>query len=135
MQHINDAQPLVTVRPAQTVDTVQGLPAFVGISALTAGATGIGMNVVEFPPGAVADPHFHDGYETAIYLMSGRVETRYGDGLAHTMVNEAGDFLFIPAGAPHQPRNLSPTEPARALVARNTPAEQESVVAYPARRS
>ncbi len=127
MQHDNDRRRIVTVRPAQAVDTVQGLPAFVGISA----ATGIGMNVVEFPPGAVADPHYHDGFETAIYLLIGRVETRYGHGLLHTVVNEPGDFLFIPAGVPHQPRNLSATEPARALVARNTPAEQESVVAYP----
>jgi uncharacterized RmlC-like cupin family protein len=31
---------------------------------------------------------------------------------------------------PHQPRNLSDSEPARALVARNTATEQESVVAY-----
>jgi uncharacterized RmlC-like cupin family protein len=50
--------------------------------------------------------------------------------LRHTCVNEPGDFLFIPGGVPHQPRNLSDTEPARALVARNTPSEQESVVAY-----
>ena len=39
--------------------------------------------------------------------------------------------MFIPAGVPHQPRNVSTTEPARALVARNTPNEQESVVPYP----
>ncbi len=123
---------IVTVRPAEPVDTLQRLPAFVGISDATAGSTGIGMNVVVIPPGAAAEPHYHDGFETAIYLLSGRVETRYGDGLQQVCVNEAGDFLFIPAGVPHQPRNLSDTEPARALVARNTPNEQESVVAYPA---
>jgi uncharacterized RmlC-like cupin family protein len=122
---------IVTVRPAEPVDTLQRLPAFVGISEATAGSTGIGMNVVVIPPGAAAEPHYHDGFETAIYLLSGRVETRYGDGLQQVCVNEAGDFLFIPAGVPHQPRNLSDTEPARALVARNTPNEQESVVACP----
>ena len=121
---------IVTVRPTEPVETLQRLPAFVGISGATAGATAIGMNLVIIPPGATADAHFHDGYETAIYLLSGRVETRYGDNLRHPCVNEPGDFLFIPAGVPHQPRNLSATEPARALVARNTPSEQESVVAY-----
>jgi uncharacterized RmlC-like cupin family protein len=121
---------IITVRPAEPVDTLQRLPAFVGISDTTAGSTGIGMNVVVIPPGAAAEPHYHDGFETAIYLLSGRVETRYGDGLHEVCVNEAGDFLFIPVGVPHQPRNLSDTEPARALVARNTPNEQESVVAY-----
>ena len=124
-------QRLVTVRPTEAVDTLQRLPAFVGISNATAGSTGIGLNVVVIPPGATADAHFHDGFETAIYLLSGRVETRYGEGLRHSCVNEAGDFLFIPPGVPHQPRNLSATEPARALVARNTAAEQESVVSYP----
>ena len=71
------------------------------------------MNVVVIPPGATAQAHYHDGFETAIYLLTGHVETRYGDDLRHTCVNRAGDFLFIPAGVPHQPRNLSATEPAR----------------------
>jgi uncharacterized RmlC-like cupin family protein len=119
---------IVTVRPAEPVATARRLPAFVGISAETADSTGIGMNVVVIPPGASAEAHYHDGFETAIYLLSGRVGTRYGEGLSHTTTNEAGDFLFIPAGVPRQPRNLSSTEPARALVARNTPSEQESVV-------
>jgi uncharacterized RmlC-like cupin family protein len=122
---------IVTVRPDQPVDTLQRLPAFVGISDETAGSSGIGMNLVVIPPGAAADPHYHDGFETAIFILSGRVETRYGEDLRHTCVNETGDFLYIPAGVPHQPRNLSDTEPARAIVARNTPNEQESVVAYP----
>ena len=124
------ANGIITVRPDEPVDTLQRLPAYVGISDSTAGSTGIGMNLVIIPPGATADAHFHDGFETAIYLLSGRVETRYGDGLRNVCVNEAGDFLFIPAGVPHQPRNLSTTEPARALVARNTANEQESVVPY-----
>jgi uncharacterized RmlC-like cupin family protein len=122
---------IVTVRPTDPVDTLQQLPAYVGVSAETAGATAIGMNLVVIPPGGRAEAHYHDGFETAIFLLSGRVETRYGAGLSETCVNEAGDFLYIPAGVPHQPRNLSHTEPARAIVARNTAAEQESVVAYP----
>jgi uncharacterized RmlC-like cupin family protein len=45
-------------------------------------------------------------------------------------VLEAGDFLFIGPGVPHQPVNLSATETARAVVARNDPSEQEHVVPY-----
>ena len=62
--------------------------------------------------------------------MSDRVETRYGPGLRQSMINEGGDFIFIPANVPHQPVNLSTTEPAHAIVARNDPNEQESVVVY-----
>jgi uncharacterized RmlC-like cupin family protein len=119
---------LVVVRPAAAVPTRQGLPAVVGVSGATTGATGLGMNLVEIPPGGAAEPHAHVGFETAIYLLEGVVETRYGDGLEHRVTSVAGDFLFIAPGVPHQPRNLSTTLPVRAIVARNTPAEQESVV-------
>jgi uncharacterized RmlC-like cupin family protein len=110
--------------------TKQRLPYFVGVGQATAGATGISMNLVVIPPGASAEPHFHRGFETAIYILGGRVETRYGRRLAKTLVDQAGDFLFIPAGVPHQHVNLSTTEPARAIVARNDANEQESVVPY-----
>ena len=120
----------VTVRPAVATETVQGLPYFVGISGDNAGAMGLSMSLVEVPPGAVSEPHVHDGYETAIYVLSGRVETRYGAKLEHAVINEAGDFLFVPPGLPHQAVNLSNVEPARAIVARNDPAERERVIPY-----
>ena len=46
------------------------------------------------------------------------------------MIHEAGDFIFIPPNVPHQPRNLSASEPAIAVVSRNDPNEQENVVLY-----
>jgi uncharacterized RmlC-like cupin family protein len=121
---------IVTVRPAKTTMTKQQLPNFVGISGASAGAEHLSMNLVIIPPGGAAQPHVHRGYETAIYLLQGRVETRYGPGLRKSVIHEAGDFIFIPADVPHQPVNLSDTEPAQALVARNDPNEQESVVPY-----
>ncbi|PSB50255.1 cupin [Chamaesiphon polymorphus CCALA 037] len=121
---------IVTVRPDTDTMTRQRLPYFVGISAATAGSQGISMNLVVIPPASSAEPHFHRDYETAIYLIEGRVETRYGEGLKQSIINEAGDFIFIPPGVPHQPFNLSATTPARALVARNDPNEQENVVLY-----
>lgn len=124
---------IITVRPETTTMTRQHLPNFVGISAATTGASGISMNLVIIPAGGAAEPHLHRNYETAIYLLKGRVETRYGEGLRQSVINEAGDFIFIPANVPHQPINLSDTEPAQAIVARNDANEQESVEAYDAR--
>jgi uncharacterized RmlC-like cupin family protein len=69
----------------------------------------------------------HKGYESVIYLLKGRVRTLYGEGLAKSVVNEAGDFLYIPADLPHKPINLSDSEAAEAIVARTDPNEQESV--------
>ena len=119
-----------TVRPEREVLTRQRLPYFLGISGATAGSTGLSMHLVVIPPGAKSEPHSHRGYETAIYVLEGRVQTRFGPRLESTIVNEAGDFLYIPAGVPHQAINLSATEPARAIVARNDPAEQDNVVPY-----
>jgi uncharacterized RmlC-like cupin family protein len=121
---------IVTVRPELPTETLQRLPNFVGISEVTAGATGLSMNLVSIPPGAQAEPHLHVGFETAIYLLKGRVETRYGENLGQSVINREGDFIFIPAGVPHQPRNLSDTESALAVVARNNANEQETVQLY-----
>lgn len=123
---------VVTVRPVATTMTRQQLPYFFGISESTAGSRGISMNLVVIPPGGSATPHIHRQYETAIYLLKRRVETRYGKGLKQSVINQAGDFLFIPPGVPHQPFNLSQTEAAEAIVARNDPNEQENVIAYDA---
>jgi uncharacterized RmlC-like cupin family protein len=88
------------------------------------------MHLVVIPPGGKAIAHYHDGFETTIYIIKGRAETKYGEGLEHSSINEAGDFLFIPPNLPHQPINLSETEEVIAVVARNDPREQESVVIY-----
>ena len=121
---------LQPIRPERAVATRQRLPYFVGVSGASAGATGLSMHLVVIPPGARSEPHAHRGHETAIYVLEGRVETRWGEGLAQSVVSEPGDFLFIPPGVPHQAINLSASEPARAIVARNDPAEQDNVVPY-----
>ncbi|MCC7121993.1 MAG: cupin domain-containing protein [Gammaproteobacteria bacterium] len=123
-------QTVTAIRPGEAVTTIQQLPYFVGISGRTAQATGLSMHVVVIPPGARAQPHRHLGYETGLYVLSGRVLTRWGDRLEHETISEAGDFLFVPPGIPHEAVNLSATEPARAVVARNHPGEQDLVEVY-----
>ena len=125
----DDDGEIVTIRPAHTTDTKQGLPVFQGISGENSGAKHLCLNKVVIPPGAAAHAHLHRDHETAIFLMQGRVETFYGERLEKSVVNEAGDFIYIPAGVPHKPVNLSTTEAAIAIVARTDPNEQESVEA------
>ena len=122
---------IVTVRATEATQSKQALPMFTGISAQTAGAKGLSLTKVIIPPGGSAKAHVHKGYESAVYLLQGRVETRYGEGLKKSVVNVAGDFIFVPPDVPHQPFNLSDSEPAIAIVARNDPNEQEHVVLYP----
>ena len=121
---------IVTVRPTEQVMSKQRLPYFFGVSEETSGARGLSMSLVVIPPGGAAEPHYHRDFETAIYMLEGSVETRYGKGLRQRVTHRPGDFLFIPPGVPHQPVNLSDREPARAIVARNHPSANEEVVFY-----
>ena len=120
------------LRPDREVISRQRLPYFIGISGQTVGARGLSMHIVVIPPGAKAEPHLHVGYETGIFVLEGRVLTRWGPALENEVISEAGDFLFVPPGVPHEAVNLSATSPARAVVARNDPAEQDKVLPYAA---
>ena len=127
---LNLKRKVVTVRPKEYITTKQNLPYYVGISQETAGAKGLSMNLVVIPPGGSPKAHYHKDFETAIYLLKGKVETRFGENLQESKINEEGDFVFIPPGVPHKPVNLSKTEPALAIVSRNDPNEHENVVGY-----
>ena len=122
-----EADEIVTIRPLTTVDNLQGLKQFVGISGANTGARGLSMNRVVIPPGGQAAAHRHVGSESAIFLLAGRVRTFYGPCLEKSLINQAGDFLFIPPGVVHMPVNLSASEAAIAIVARNDANEQEHV--------
>ena len=125
-----DDRTVQALRPDREEMTRQRLPYFIGISGRTVGARGLSMHIVVIPPGARAEPHRHVGYETGIYVLEGRVLTRWGASLEHEVVSEPGDFLFVPPDVPHEAINLSATEAARAIVARNDPEEQEKVEPY-----
>jgi uncharacterized RmlC-like cupin family protein len=128
---MNDEAPKVQgITPGEAVMSVQRLPYFVGISGRTVKSKGLSMHLVVIPPGARAEPHSHIGYETGIYVLEGTVRTRWGANLEHDVVSRPGEFLFVPPGVPHEAINLSATQPARAVVARNDPDEQDKVQPY-----
>jgi uncharacterized RmlC-like cupin family protein len=117
----------VVIRGGKPFSGRQGLAYFEGISAESAGSEGLCMHLLDLPPGAEALPHLHESHETAILVLSGRAGMRYGEGLSEELEVGDGDFLYIPAGMPHQPFNAS-DEPCRAVIARTDPNEQESVI-------
>ncbi len=121
---------LVCVRANEDATTKRNLNYFMGVSEKTAGTRHLSMNLVQVPPGGKAEPHYHDGFETTLYILEGRVENRFGEGLKKSVIAEKGDFLFIPPGVPHQPVNLSDTEPALAIISRSIASEEEPVIPY-----
>jgi uncharacterized RmlC-like cupin family protein len=121
----------VVVHADEQRRTLQGLTNFPGISATSAGASGLCLHLVVFEPGERANAHLHEGHETALFQTEGTVGMWFGDELEQFVEINPGDFLYIPAGMPHKPCNVSTTERAVAVAARTDPNEQESVVLLP----
>ena len=111
-----------------------GIEYKVGMSGKNVGSRSLSMNVAVVPPGAVAFAHIHVGFEVMLYILQGRVRHEYGPDLRFTVDHEAGDFIFIEPGVPHEVLNLSETEPVVAVVARSSAAEWDDIMEYPSRR-
>lgn len=128
------AQERPTCRVVRSTETYQGKQQTsysAAVSAESVGARGLCMHLLSIPPGARAKAHLHENHETSIYVLSGEAGMWYGDQLQEHLTVRSGNFLYIPAGMPHLPYNLSDTEAAVGVVARTDPNEQESVLLLP----
>jgi uncharacterized RmlC-like cupin family protein len=121
---------ILTVRGSGLHRTWNNIRYKTGLSAKNVGAKSLSMNVATIPPGGVAYAHIHVGFEVMLYILQGRVRHEYGPDCSLTVDNEAGDFIFIEPGVPHEVRNLSETEPVVAVVARSDASEWEHIITY-----
>jgi uncharacterized RmlC-like cupin family protein len=101
-----------------------------GLSAKNVGSKKLSMNVATVPPGGIAYAHIHVDFEVMLYILSGRVRHEYGPALEYSIENEAGDFIFIEPGVPHEVFNLSDVEPVVAVVARSDASEWQNIVNF-----
>ncbi len=98
------------------------------VSARTVGSTGLYSSVVTTAPGGKTRIHHHGPCETSIWIESGRARYTWGPtGLDHSMVAEAGDTVYIPAGEIHVEENASDSAPLVVVISRNCP---DSLVVY-----
>jgi uncharacterized RmlC-like cupin family protein len=125
---------LAWVRGAGVSREWNGIRYKLGLSGRNVGSKHLSMNVAVVPPGAVAFAHIHVDFEVMLYILEGRVRHEYGPDLRHTVDHEAGDFIFIEPGVPHEVLNLSDREPVVAVVARSSAAEWDDIVEYPSKR-
>jgi uncharacterized RmlC-like cupin family protein len=93
-----------------------------GVSQGLVGSTGIHLAIATIPVGCSSSPHYHVNCESAIYVVKGKGRFMIGEKLDKALPMEAGDFLYVPAEAVHQPVNDG-TEPLELIVARNTAVE------------
>lgn len=111
-------------------DVPRGVVGGAEISQATTGATNIYMGVFRVPPGARSRPHYHADCESAVYMLSGQLEIRWGDHLEQTLTIGAGDMVYVPPRETHILRNLSNEEPAEYVVARDSPTEDSVEVPW-----
>lgn len=114
------------VKPGPEHGTARGVVGGSEVSAETVGAQGLFMGVFRVPPAGRSRPHFHEGCESACYMLSGQMRISWGDRLQDQVVLEPGDLLYVPPHETHVLENLSETEPAEYVVARNS-ANEDSV--------
>ncbi len=107
-----------------------GIEYALGMSSRNVGARDLSMNLATIPPGGVAGAHIHVDFEVMLYILQGRVRHAYGPGLVNVVENEAGDFIFIEPGVPHEVYNLSHDEPVVAVVARSSADEWDKIIPY-----
>lgn len=103
-----------------------------GLSAKNTSAQNLSMNVATVPPGAIAYAHIHDGFEVMLFLLQGKVRHEYGPNLEHAIEHEAGDFIFIEPGVPHEVFNIG-DENVVAVVARSAADEWDKIVNFPSK--
>ncbi len=125
---------ILVIRGAGTTRGWNGIRYKTGLSGKNVGARKLSMNVATIPPGGVAYAHIHVDFEVMLYILEGKVRHEYGPDLSIKVENEAGDFIFIEPGVPHEVCNMSDTEEVVAVVARSDATEWENIVDYPSNR-
>lgn len=101
-----------------------------GLSAKNVPAKELSINIATIPPNGVAYAHIHVDFEVMLYILEGRVRHEFGTGLKQVVENEAGDFIFIEPGVPHEVFNMSDSEPVVAFVARSSADEWAKIIPY-----
>ena len=116
----------VVISPGGARAGATGVTYAAGVSSTTAGSRALCLQIASLPPGTRAEPHLHEGHESAAYVVAGELVLYHGERLEQRAVAREGDFVYIPAGVPHAPCNESDA-PVVTVLARTDADEQESV--------
>jgi uncharacterized RmlC-like cupin family protein len=100
------------------------------VSPETTGAEHIFMGRCSVPAGSQSLPHYHEDCESAVYMLSGRLNVRWGEDLEHAVSLEPGDMVYVPPRETHLLENPSEDHPAEYVVARDAPDEHSVEVPW-----
>ena len=121
---------ILTIRGGGARRNWNGIHYQQGMSRKNVGTTSLSANIATIPPGGVAYAHIHVDFEVILYIIEGKVRHEFGTGCKQSIENEAGDFIYIKPGVPHEVFNMSDTEPVVAFVARSSADEWDNIISY-----
>jgi len=127
---VEDHDGILTIRGGGAQRDWNGIHYKQGMFCKNVGTTGLSANIATIPPGGVAYAHIHVGFEVILYIIAGKVRHEFGPALKRAVENEAGDFIYIKPGVPHEVFNMSDTEPVVAFVARSSADEWDNIIPY-----
>ena len=127
---VEDHGGLLTIRGGGARRNWNGIHYKQGMSAKNVGTKNLSANIATIPPGGIAYAHIHVDFEVILYIIEGKVRHEFGPGCKQSIENEAGDFIYIKPGVPHEVFNMSDTEPVVAVVARSDASEWENIVNF-----
>jgi uncharacterized RmlC-like cupin family protein len=112
------AQPSDKVHVIRSNELRPGQPT-AGMTRDEAFATGsMWAGLVRTEPGMQSGWHHHGAHETAIYVLSGRMQMESGPGGSEVVEAGVGDFIYVPPEAIHRESNPS-EEQAVAVILRS----------------
>ena len=127
---LEDHGGILTIRGGGARRDWNGIHYKQGMSSKNVRTTNLSANIATIPPGGVAYAHIHVGFEVILYIIEGKVRHEFGPGCNQAIENQAGDFIYIKPGVPHEVFNMSDTEPVVAFVARSSADEWDNIIPY-----
>ena len=118
------------IKPSDDREVPRGVVGGSEISQATAGAHNLYMGIFRVPPGARSRAHYHEGCESAVFMLAGALEVRWGEKLEHAVELAPRDMVYVPPRETHILRNMSDTEPAEYVVSRDSPTEDSVEVPW-----
>jgi len=130
MRAVEDHGGILTIRGGGARRDWNGIHYKQGMSRKNVGTKSLSANIATIPPGGVAYAHIHVDFEVILYIIEGKVRHEFGAELKELIENEAGDFIYIKPGVPHEVFNMSDTQPVVAFVARSSADEWDKIIPY-----
>jgi len=116
-------QSIRVARPEQFDSETAQTPGSLRLAAIHSGAgieSPIWGSLFRVEPGTRTGIHHHGEQHTIVYVLSGSSNVRWGERGEFNATAQTADFLYVPAGLPHQEINPSREVPFQWVVVRST---------------